>query len=111
MASSSHHASYSVAMPHKAVWSPMSVSRVAFIGVSPGRLRFGNKMLTGRNSSQNMTFLPDLSKEEKEELENCYLNYHPDAKYWLPGAPNSPHSSIWAKLDADDIYYVGGFGE
>lgn len=58
-----------------------------------------------------MTFLPDLSKEEKAELEKCYLNYHPDAKYWLPGASNSPHSSVWAKLDADDIYYVGGFGE
>ncbi|UOH80723.1 hypothetical protein LQV05_003380 [Cryptococcus neoformans] len=91
MASSSHYASYSVAMPHKDVWSPMSLSRVAFIG--------------------NMTFLPDLSKEEKAELEKCYLNYHPDAKYWLPGASNSPHSSVWAKLDADDIYYVGGFGD
>lgn len=111
MASSSHYASYSVAMPHKDEWSPMSLSRVAFIGVSLIKLGFDYKALSDANPAQNMTFLPDISKEEKAELEKCYLSYHPDAKYWLPGASNSPHSSVWAKLDADDIYYVGGFGE
>ncbi|RXK41517.1 hypothetical protein M231_01225 [Tremella mesenterica] len=69
----------------------MSRGRVAFIG--------------------NMTLLPDLMYEERKQLTKCYLSYHPDAKRWLPDAKDPPHLAMWARLDVEDIYYVGGFGD
>ena len=60
---------------------------------------------------QNVTILADLSETEDNALSRCYLRAHPDAKPWLPGAPDSPHFSEWARFDVHDIYYVGGFGE
>ncbi|WVQ84374.1 hypothetical protein IAT38_006526 [Cryptococcus sp. DSM 104549] len=87
----SHRATYTVQTPTQGVKSPMSKGRVAFIG--------------------NVTTLPDISGDEQKELEKCYLKYHPDAKYWVPGAPDTPHFAVWARFDIDDIYYVGGFGD
>ncbi|WVF68776.1 hypothetical protein IAT40_003548 [Kwoniella sp. CBS 6097] len=86
-----HHATYTVSMPAEGVWSPMSRGRVALIG--------------------NMEVLRDLPEKDVDELSKCYTTYHPDAKYWLPGRKDSPHMSIWARLDIDSIYYVGGFGD
>ncbi|OCF37309.1 hypothetical protein I316_01218 [Kwoniella heveanensis BCC8398] len=86
-----HHATYTVSMPAEGIWSPMSRGRVALMG--------------------NMEFLKDLPQNEIDELSECYTTHHPDAKYWIPGRADSPHTSIWARLDTDSIYYVGGFGD
>ncbi|WRT68049.1 uncharacterized protein IL334_005024 [Kwoniella shivajii] len=86
-----HHVAYTVSMPTEGIRSPMSRGRVALMG--------------------NVTTLRDISKDESRELSKCYTSYHPDSKYWLPGNEDSPHVSIWARLDIDNIYYVGGFGD
>ncbi|WWC96528.1 hypothetical protein V866_003396 [Kwoniella sp. B9012] len=86
-----HHVAYTVSMPTEGVRSPMSRGRVALMG--------------------NVTTLRDISSSQSEELAKCYTAYHPDSKYWLPGDNNSPHTSYWARLDIDRIYYVGGFGD
>lgn len=39
----------------------------------------------------------------------CYVNTHPDAKYWLPGNPI--HEAEWVRLVVTKIYWVGGFGD
>lgn len=39
----------------------------------------------------------------------CFVRSHPDAAAWLPGNPI--HSSHWARLVVDEIYWVGGFGD
>ncbi|EPS28394.1 hypothetical protein PDE_03340 [Penicillium oxalicum 114-2] len=44
-------------------------------------------------------------------LEECFLKSHPDAKWWLPGAARSPHSSFWARLVVTQAYWIGGFGD
>lgn len=43
-------------------------------------------------------------------LEECFLRAHPDAKAWLPGKPGAPHSSYWAKMVVEQVYWIGGFG-
>ncbi|WWC71028.1 uncharacterized protein I206_104981 [Kwoniella pini CBS 10737] len=85
-----HHIAYTVNMPTEGIKSPMSRSRVALMG--------------------NVTTLRDISLEESEKLSKCYTKFHPDSKFWLPGNSDSPHFSLWARLDLDTIYYVGGFG-
>lgn len=60
--------------------------------------------------SQNMTIFEEISKEEDARLRECYVKYHPDAKWWLPGDPRGAHVSHWGRLDPTDIYYIGGFG-
>ncbi|KAJ5813506.1 uncharacterized protein N7503_000256 [Penicillium pulvis] len=45
------------------------------------------------------------------ELEECFLDSHPDAKVWLPGAAGSPHSSFWARMVVTAVYWIGGFGD
>lgn len=58
---------------------------------------------------QNLTTVyPD--EEERVRLEACFTQYHPDAKWWLPGDPKGAHVARWARLDIQDIYYIGGFG-
>lgn len=64
----------------------------------------------GSHSNQNLTFLaPDAA--ERKRLEECFVEYHPDAKWWVPGDPDGAHSSLWSRLDITDIYYIGGFGK
>lgn len=55
--------------------------------------------------------LPPLSEESGAQLEQCFLETHPDAKVWLPGAAGSPHSSFWARLVVTHAYWIGGFGD
>ncbi|KKA28033.1 hypothetical protein TD95_005234 [Thielaviopsis punctulata] len=43
------------------------------------------------------------------DLVKCFVNTHPDAKYWLPGNPI--HHASWARLVVTQIYWVGGFGD
>ena len=40
---------------------------------------------------------------------NCYIAKHHDARYWTPG--NAIHSSYWARLVVQQVYFVGGFGD
>ncbi|KAJ5919322.1 hypothetical protein N7466_010265 [Penicillium verhagenii] len=61
--------------------------------------------------------LPELvgadsgSGPDVEELEECFLASHPDARVWLPGASGSPHSSFWARMVVTAVYWIGGFGD
>lgn len=55
--------------------------------------------------------LPPLSEESSARLEQCFVETHPDAKVWLPGAAGSPHSSFWARLVVTHAYWIGGFGD
>ena len=52
--------------------------------------------------------LPD---DAAAALEKCFLETHPDAKVWLPGASYSPHASFWARLVVTHVYWIGGFGD
>ncbi|ESZ98447.1 hypothetical protein SBOR_1109 [Sclerotinia borealis F-4128] len=49
------------------------------------------------------------SSTQEEELRTCFVDTHPDAKYWLPG--NHIHHSEWVRLVVQEIYWVGGFGD
>lgn len=46
---------------------------------------------------------------EAEALQSCFLRYHPDARYWLPG--NRIHESGWVRLVVTQVYWIGGFGD
>lgn len=52
-----------------------------------------------------------LPEDATAALETCFLKSHPDAKTWLPGAPDSPHASFWARLVVTHAYWIGGFGD
>ncbi|KAF2131170.1 hypothetical protein P153DRAFT_365768 [Dothidotthia symphoricarpi CBS 119687] len=39
----------------------------------------------------------------------CYVKYHPDAAWWLPGNPI--HQSKWVRLIVEEVYWIGGFGD
>ncbi|GLA23882.1 hypothetical protein AnigIFM63326_009862 [Aspergillus niger] len=43
-------------------------------------------------------------------LTKCFLEKHPDAEAWLPGKEGAPHSSYWAGLRVEQVYWIGGFG-
>lgn len=49
------------------------------------------------------------SAEDADEIQNCFLKGHPDAKYWLPG--NRIHASEWVRLVVTQVYWIGGFGD
>ncbi|KAK6607621.1 hypothetical protein H4I96_03856 [Botrytis cinerea] len=49
------------------------------------------------------------SPAEEQELRQCFVDTHPDAKYWLPG--NHIHHSEWVRLVVQEIYWIGGFGD
>ncbi|KAF8639524.1 hypothetical protein AX17_001429 [Amanita inopinata Kibby_2008] len=50
--------------------------------------------------------IPDLPS-----IRRCYLEKHPDAKWWLPDDDRAAHKSYWARFDPQTIYFVGGFGD
>ncbi|KAJ5143376.1 uncharacterized protein N7515_002163 [Penicillium bovifimosum] len=52
-----------------------------------------------------------LPHDAAAALEKCFLEPHPDAKVWLPGASYSPHASFWARLVVTHAYWIGGFGD
>ncbi|KAF8628905.1 hypothetical protein AX15_003686 [Amanita polypyramis BW_CC] len=43
-------------------------------------------------------------------IRRCYLEKHPDARWWLPEDENAAHTSYWARFDPQSVYFVGGFG-
>ncbi|BEJ14015.1 hypothetical protein CspHIS471_0311890 [Cutaneotrichosporon sp. HIS471] len=84
-------ASYALATPlQPARHNEYALPRVSFIG--------------------NLTVLDDVDESEHERLRDCFVSYHPDAKWWIPEDSHGAHTSRWARLDVDTIYYVGGFG-
>jgi len=44
-----------------------------------------------------------------QELVDCFVKTHPDAKYWLPG--NRIHAAEWVRLVVQQVYWIGGFGD
>lgn len=58
-----------------------------------------------------MTKLEDIPEGDLKHgtVSQCFTQYHPDAKWWLPG--NRIHTSRWARLVVTGIYWVGGFGD
>ncbi|KAL6710707.1 hypothetical protein ACN47E_007764 [Coniothyrium glycines] len=51
----------------------------------------------------------DVDGVEKAGVTACYVKYHPDAAWWLPG--NRIHQSKWVRLVVEEIYWIGGFGD
>lgn len=49
-----------------------------------------------------------LGSAEDLRLRKCYVEKHPDAKWWLPG--KGVHGAKWATFKVGGAYYVGGFG-
>lgn len=52
-----------------------------------------------------------LEPTELVRIEECFLDRHPDAKWWLPTNVVSPHKTHWAKVLVREVYMVGGFGD
>ncbi|PFH53791.1 hypothetical protein AMATHDRAFT_136815, partial [Amanita thiersii Skay4041] len=50
--------------------------------------------------------VPDVA-----HLQQCYLDKHPDAKWWLPDDDEAAHISYWAMFHPHTVYFVGGFGD
>ncbi|KAG8833104.1 hypothetical protein FRC18_004173 [Serendipita sp. 400] len=62
----------------------------------------------------NVTVIKETSPEtdvmwSSGEIEKCFLERHPDARWWIPGKKPA-HTAYWARFDPTTIYYVGGFG-
>ncbi|KLO14605.1 hypothetical protein SCHPADRAFT_903139 [Schizopora paradoxa] len=58
----------------------------------------------------NVTML-DAGLVAASGIQECYLQRHPDAKWWLPEDPDAPHIAVWARFDPHSVYFVGGFGD
>ncbi|PQE05024.1 FMN-binding split barrel-related protein [Rutstroemia sp. NJR-2017a BBW] len=54
-------------------------------------------------------YLEPIPSEDDSTLRSCFVDTHPDAKYWLPG--NKIHHSEWMRLVVQEVYWVGGFGD
>ncbi|KAL1972560.1 hypothetical protein VTN31DRAFT_6974 [Thermomyces dupontii] len=52
-----------------------------------------------------------IDEDTRRDLETCFLAAHPDAKAWLPGAPNTPHAGFWARMVVTQAFWIGGFGD
>jgi len=44
-----------------------------------------------------------------EDLARCFVETHPDARYWLPGS--RVHESHFVRLVVTAVYWLGGFGD
>ncbi|KAL2128000.1 hypothetical protein VTI74DRAFT_9860 [Chaetomium olivicolor] len=51
----------------------------------------------------------DRDSEVGSALARCYVDSHPDARYWLPG--NRIHEARFVRLVVEQVYWVGGFGD
>ncbi|KAH8827188.1 pyridoxamine 5'-phosphate oxidase-domain-containing protein [Flagelloscypha sp. PMI_526] len=60
----------------------------------------------------NVTIFEDTpTVPELQRIKQCYLNIHPDAKWWLPDDDGAAHISYWAFFHPHSVYFVGGFGD
>lgn len=87
-------------------WDHLDEAGAVYPGLPPSPAALPRITLFGYLDS-----LPDLSELAAASLEKCFLQSHPDAKAWLPGAPDSPHASFWARLVVTHAYWIGGFGD
>ena len=51
----------------------------------------------------------DREGQVGSKIASCFVQAHPDAKYWLPG--NHIHTAHFVKLVVEQVYWVGGFGD
>lgn len=51
----------------------------------------------------------DADAVKKAGIAACYVGYHKDAAWWLPG--NRIHESKWVRLVVEEVYWIGGFGD
>lgn len=68
----------------------------------------GSPRVNLQGTLKNVTFANPL---ELLKLEKCFLQRHPDAKWWLPSNAVTPHKSHWSKFEVSEVYLVGGFGD
>ncbi|KAF7584417.1 Pyridoxamine 5'-phosphate oxidase family protein [Clavispora lusitaniae] len=68
----------------------------------------GSPRVNLKGHLKNVTFANPV---DRIALEKCFLSRHPDAKWWLPSNPASPHKTHWLKFEVEDIYIIGGFGD
>ncbi|KAI1401596.1 pyridoxamine 5'-phosphate oxidase-domain-containing protein [Hypoxylon fuscum] len=54
-------------------------------------------------------YIEKIDTASVAEMSSCFVDTHPDAKYWLPG--NRIHESEFVRLVVTQIYWVGGFGD
>ncbi|KAL5507160.1 hypothetical protein ACEPAH_6616 [Sanghuangporus vaninii] len=57
----------------------------------------------------NVTIL-DTQLAVDSGIQDCYLQQHPDARFWLPDDPDGAHEAFWARFDPHNVFFVGGFG-
>lgn len=58
--------------------------------------------------------LEQISTSDPTEIlriERCFLERHPDAKWWLPSNVISPHKTHWTKIYVSGLLMIGGFGD
>ncbi|KAI0452066.1 pyridoxamine 5'-phosphate oxidase-domain-containing protein [Xylaria acuta] len=54
-------------------------------------------------------YIEEIDDVSATALSKCFVEKHPDAKYWLPG--NRIHEAEFVRLVVQQIYWVGGFGD
>lgn len=54
-------------------------------------------------------YLEKIDSASTAAMSSCYVEAHPDAKYWLPG--NRIHESEFMRLVVQQVYWIGGFGD
>ncbi|KAI1417398.1 pyridoxamine 5'-phosphate oxidase-domain-containing protein [Hypoxylon sp. FL1857] len=54
-------------------------------------------------------YIEKIDPASTKALSSCFVDTHPDAKYWLPG--NQIHESEFVRLVVTQIYWIGGFGD
>ncbi|KAI1648745.1 pyridoxamine 5'-phosphate oxidase-domain-containing protein [Daldinia loculata] len=54
-------------------------------------------------------YIEKIDSADAKALSSCFVDTHPDSKYWLPG--NEIHESEFVRLVVTQIYWIGGFGD
>jgi hypothetical protein len=54
-------------------------------------------------------YLEKIDSASAADLAACFVEKHPDSKYWLPG--NRIHESEFVRLVVTQVYWIGGFGD
>ncbi|KAH8662172.1 pyridoxamine 5'-phosphate oxidase-domain-containing protein [Xylariales sp. PMI_506] len=54
-------------------------------------------------------YLEKMDEASAGAVSSCFVDTHPDSKYWLPG--NRIHSSEFVRLVVQQVYWIGGFGD
>lgn len=52
-----------------------------------------------------------LKVAKKTGIEECYTRVHGDSRLWLPGDREAAHQGKWVRLVAEEVYWIGGFGD